>query len=71
MMAIKLALDTNHIMSGEAYDSFIDTLCENIPQCWDTDEAVESIIIAYIKRIEPSARGYGMHHTQWCNGGCT
>lgn len=69
-MAIKLNLDTTHIMSGEAYDDFIEDLCSGIPACWDDDVAVEAIIVAYVRQIEPSARAQGTHHKQWCMGKC-
>ena len=65
-MAIQRNLDPDHILSGESYDRFIEDLCTNIPQCWDNDAAVESIIVDYLRQLENNSFTRVMHKT-----GCT
>jgi hypothetical protein len=65
-MAIKLTALDDLPVTHEGYDQFIEQLCENIPQCWDNDVAVESIIIDYLRSIEPAGRCTGAQHKQWC-----
>jgi hypothetical protein len=67
-MAIKLQLSTVHIMSGEAYDDFINDLCQLIPDCWDNDVSVESIILDFVRQVTQAASPWRAHHKSWCNG---
>jgi len=59
------------VITNDAYDAFIETLCEHIPPCWDNDMAVEAIIEEFVAQIVPAAIAAGQTHKQWCNGECS
>jgi hypothetical protein len=51
------AKDPDFPISRESYDAFIEECCSGMPEGYDSDEAVESIIVRYIRDLEGKVTG--------------